>query len=193
MQEINFIREEFIEKNQLFNYQYYPVFFIIFISLMLFFSFEIYVKKLQSDEDLSIKEKELVILVNKAERSSKYKNSENENYFDDQISLINKSSSVDYLIEKTDGRQYYLFFKLVKNLEELGFSLMSVNIDGVDSTFNAYLISKNIVELKSINVGLSYDGKSSFKIDAVNVVEKNDVFEYYLSGKVGFYKWFLIF
>jgi len=188
MQEINFIREEFIEKNQLFNYQYYPVFFIIFISLMLFFSFEIYVKKLQSDEDLSIKEKELVILVNKAERSSKYKNSENENYFDDQISLINKSSSVDYLIEKTDGRQYYLFFKLVKNLEELGFSLMSVNIDGVDSTFNAYLISKNIVELKSINVGLSYDGKSSFKIDAVNVVEKNDVFEYYLSGKVGFYK-----
>ena len=104
------------------------------------------------------------------------------------IDLINKSSSVDYLIEKTDGRQYYLFFKLVKNLEELGFSLMSVNIDGVDSTFNAYLISKNIVELKSINVGLSYDGKSSFKIDAVNVVEKNDVFEYYLSGKVGFYK-----
>ena len=187
MQEINFIREEFIEKSQIFNYRYYPIFFIIFILLMLFFSFDLYVKKLQSDEDVSVKEKELVFIVNKSEKSSKYKNSENENYFDDQISLINKSSNVDYLIEKTDSNQYYLFFKLVKNLEELEFSLISVNIDGIDNTFDAYFISKNIVELKSINVGLSYDGKSSFKIDGVNVVKKNDVFEYYFSGKVGLY------
>lgn len=187
MQEINFVREEFVEKNQLLNYQYYPIFFIIFFSLILFFSFDLYVKKLQSDEDLSIKEKELILLVNKFEKSSQYKNSEKENYFDDQISLINKSSSVDHFIEKTDGNQYYLFFKLIKSLEELGFNLMSVNVDGVENTFNAYFTSKNIVELKSINIGLSYDGKSSFKINGVNVVEKNDAFEYSFSGKVGFY------